>query len=331
MEKLIVSEILKPTGVEETTAIELNEAFKGFLLQAEEWTEKANSLIVTDVSQVDEMKQAKEGRIALKAVRVAADKKRKELKAESLKYGQAVQTVYNAIEAAIKPIELHLLKQEKFAEIEKEKEIKILSEKRLEETKNYADFIPRNIDYGNLSENDYQNLLNGAKLQFEAKQKEAAELEAKQIKDAAKAKEEHERVFNEKEKERLRILKENEALRAEADKREIEIKKEREKHNIELELQRKESEEIEAKKKQLEAEILATKEAEEEAKRKADEEIEEKKQSELRKDDAEKLADFHNALTELYGKYNFESELYKNMHLAAKVHINEIINFVQPF
>ena len=84
-----LNEIAKIQGLEEETSKKIIEKFQPFLAQINEWKEKAKELVVTDESQVEEMKQAREGRLMLVKVRTNADKIRKELKADSLAYGKA--------------------------------------------------------------------------------------------------------------------------------------------------------------------------------------------------------------------------------------------------
>lgn len=125
-------QVITESGVEQTTAQSLQKAFEPFFAQANDWQEKAKGLVVTDESQTREMKMAREARLALKEIRVNADKTRKALKEDSLRYGKAVQEVYNVIEYLIVPIEKHLEEQEKFVE-RKEAERK--------ESEAYYDFL----------------------------------------------------------------------------------------------------------------------------------------------------------------------------------------------
>ena len=71
--------------MEESTALSLENAFTPFLLQAEERKSKALAINVTDISQKEEMNNARALRLQLKQVRVSADKLREELKEESLR------------------------------------------------------------------------------------------------------------------------------------------------------------------------------------------------------------------------------------------------------
>lgn len=162
-------QLIETSSLEEQTAVMLREKFLPFYNQATEWKEKALALVVTDINQTDEMKQAREARLLLKDIRVDADKLRKELKEDSLRYGKAVQGIYNFIENLITPIEEHLLKQEKFVEIEEIRIKRELCDKRITELKPYEEFVPLGIDFGNMIEEDYQKFLNGVKLQLKDK------------------------------------------------------------------------------------------------------------------------------------------------------------------
>lgn len=262
-------QVVETSGLEQQTANTLKDRFLPFFTDAEEWKKKADSLVVTDASQVREMNMAREARLALKAIRVNADKTRKELKEDSLRYGRAVQGVYNVIEFLIVPIEQHLEKQEKFVEIQEAARKDALRSLREEELAPYSEFVVANIDLGSLSDDDYAKMLNGAKLQLQA-QKEAAK------------KAEEERIAREKAEaeERERIRKENEALKLAAEKREKELAEERakaekeraiaeEKARKEREAAQKALEKERAEKAKLEAEVKAKADAEEKAKREA--------------------------------------------------------------
>lgn len=88
------------------------ESFK----QAEAWRSKALAIQITSIHQKDKMKEAREMRLTLRSIRVAGEKKHKELKADFLLAGRAIDGVKNLLLAAIVPLERHLEEQEKFAE-----------------------------------------------------------------------------------------------------------------------------------------------------------------------------------------------------------------------
>jgi hypothetical protein len=92
--------------------------FADFFDAARTWEAMAKTIVVTDAGQRREVRMAREGRLFLKAKRVALETRRKELKAEYLRKGRAVDGVANILKSVIVPIEEYLESQEKFAEIQ---------------------------------------------------------------------------------------------------------------------------------------------------------------------------------------------------------------------
>lgn len=278
MENQLVT-VIKESHVEESTALTLQNAFTPFFNQANEWAEKVKSIVVTDASQAEQIKAAREGRLRLKEIRIQADKKRKELKEDSLRYGKAVQGVYNVIEYLITPLEKHLEEQERFVEIQREKIKTELRIKRESELAPYSEFIPSAINLSEITEDDFQKIVSGAKIQ-------------QQMKIDAEKKAEEERIIKEKaeaeERERIRL--ENEKLKAEAEERERIYKAEKEKAEAErLEKEKILKEENEAREKALavEREKAAKEKEEQDKKLKAEAEAREKAENELKQKKAE--------------------------------------------
>lgn len=328
MEATTVSNPLLPAIVETQVGDEIKEMlierFTPFLEQVSEWKEKAESLVVTDVSQTREMKMAKEARLALKDIRVTADKIRKELKEDSNRYNKAVQAVYNVIEASITPIEEHLHKQEKFKEVYEMQQREKLRLEREELSKDVRQYMIANINLGEITEDDFTRLLDGAKL-------------LKQQEEEAKAKAEAERIEREKaeaeERERLRI--ENERLRTEAEKREAEMKAERDRleqeqraKNIAEAKARKEIEQKAAAAKAELERIEAELKAEREAKERAEAEREAAEQAELAKNDRQKVVSLVEDLKSLKTKYEFKAKKYKVLYFAVCELLEKIIVYI---
>jgi len=90
--------------------------FVGFFTQAEKWRQQALSINITSADQKTEMKLARTIRLALKEVRVTAEKKRVELKKDVNLMAKAIDGANNMLLAAITPLENHLKEQEEFAE-----------------------------------------------------------------------------------------------------------------------------------------------------------------------------------------------------------------------
>lgn len=108
--------VVQKSGLELQTAQALQEAFAPLFAQAQKWVSLVDAINVTDASQVDDIATARETRLELKKVRVAADKTRKRLKDESLKRGKAIDGVYNVLEFIVAPLEKRLQEQEEFVE-----------------------------------------------------------------------------------------------------------------------------------------------------------------------------------------------------------------------
>ncbi len=301
--------VVETSGVEPQTATTLKESFLPFFEQAEEWKRKAEALVVTDATQVHDMKMARTARLALKEIRVNADKKRKELKEDSLRYGKAVQGVYNVIEFLIAPIEKHLQEQEDFVAIAEAKRKAELKASREMEIQPFAEFVALGLNFGEMTDEDYAKTLNGAKLQLQAKIEAEQKSEAEKI---AKEKAEAE------ERERIRI--ENKRLKAEAEAKEKQLAEERAKAEAERkELEEKARKEKAAAEAKLKAEAeakerqLAEERAKAEAERKA---IEEKARKE--KEEAEKKAQVERAKQDAILKAEREAKEKLEAELKAK-------------
>jgi len=219
--------IVKDSGLDKTKSQILLDQFSNYFEIAATWENKAKTLIVTDVSQKTEMKMAREGRLFLKAKRVDIEKARKELKEQSLREGQTIDAIAKILKNLIEPIEQHLEKQEKFAEI-KEKEMK--EERKITRE---ATLTALNFDY------TYTDLLNMPDIQFDElvlkiENEISAKIEADRLAEEqrieAEQKAESERIEKERlqkeENEKIRL--ENERLQKEAKERENQLAKERE-------------------------------------------------------------------------------------------------------
>lgn len=189
-----------PTG----SASDLQAAFMPYFERAAEWREKAMGIKVTSLNQKKEMQTAREARLALKDIRVNAEKTRVKLKEDSLRTGKAIDGMANVIKFLIAPIEEHLEDQEKFAERLAEKERAAARDLRECEAGKYLPDFPQSIDLGAIDEQEFAKLLKFAKAQFEAREETEKRLETERI-------EREQRESAEREAMRL----ENERLRAE--------------------------------------------------------------------------------------------------------------------
>ena len=289
-----VSEVLRISGVNNETKLTINNTFNSFFENVQVWINRAKDIEVTDENQTAEMEHARNIRLKIREIRIEADKVRKLMKDESLRYNKAVQGVYNILEYMIKPVEDDLMKKEKFVEIKEQERKDALAEARVSEMLEYIDlgYVPDGYDYGEMAEEDYKRLLTmGKKMKHEA-EKEVNEIEAKRLK---------EEEAKRKEDERIRA--ENEHLKKEADEREkaekVQRAKEAKERKVIEDKARKEREDLEAKaqvereaKEKLEADNRKREEAESQ---KAEREAETKRQAEL-SPDKDKLKAFAESL-----------------------------------
>ena len=183
--------------------------------QAQKLKATAETLTVSDVTQVSEMKLARATRLTLRQLRIAIEAKRKELKEESLRRGQQIDAAAKELKDFIEPLETRLLEQEQFAERKEAERIAALVQERTSALSQYQQIIP-GVDLGALTDEQFTEMLDGARMVHEAK------LEAIR-------KEEEARIAREKAEaeERERVRAENERLRKEAAEREAAIEAER--------------------------------------------------------------------------------------------------------
>ena len=285
MENKKLVKIVEETGLEKTQGQVILDNFSGFLKEASEWEAKAKMIIITDISQVEEMSKAREARLALKSIRVNSENVRKTLKEKSLREGKAIDGIANVIKALIVPIEEHLEKQEKFAEnLELERKAKIEAERALELSKYVEDITLYN--FKDMSDEVFAKLIISVKLAFEAEQKAIKKAELERIENEKKEKAEQER-----------IKVENAKLKAEAEAREKDLAKERAEQEKKLQAEKEKArKEAEAREK-VEAELKAKKDEEERLKKEAEAKLQAEKLAKLEAEKQAKLQPEKDKLT----------------------------------
>lgn len=243
-----IVKVIENSDLDPAKANYIKEKFSAFFDKAHEWATAAKLINITDISQVGEMKKAREARLALKDIRVSADKVRKELKEQSLREGKAIDGVANIIKALIVPIEEYLEKQENFAEeLEKAEKERVNSERIVALQPYVPDTSMFNLK--EMTEEGFQSLLKSSKIAWEA-QKEAE----RKGKEEREAKEKADKEAADEQR------KENERLKSEAVQREKDLSAEKEKSETERiarekaeESLRKEREDLESKNSQPKA------------------------------------------------------------------------------
>jgi len=174
--------------IEKTKADYIKEKFQDFTQAIEEWSEKANAIVVTEETQKELMAEAKEGRLLLKSKRIEVEKVRKSLKEQSLSEGRLIDSVAKYLTGLIEPAEKHLELQEKFVEIQEQNKRIQLKAHRTELLQPYKDVIdPNSIQLDLITEEAFTTILNGAKFSLDNKitealrvEKERKEIETKQ-------------------------------------------------------------------------------------------------------------------------------------------------------
>jgi hypothetical protein len=265
-------------GLTPDTAQSLRTAFESYFTQADEWRAKALSIQITRPDQLREMKLARETRLALREIRINAEKTRKALKEDSLRKGKAIDGIFNMLAFAVEPLEKHLLEQEQFIQrLEEERKAKLKAE-REDALRPFADVSLYQL--GEMDDATFANLLETNQLAFAARQQaarkaEAERIERERIEAEAKARREFEEAA-----ERARIKAENEALKAEREAAQAEA-------NRIAELARKEREAMEAKAKAEREAAALQAQKEREAHEAAEAALQAKQVEEQRKRDAE--------------------------------------------
>lgn len=201
----------------------MRRAFEGFFRDVSLWETKALELNVTDESQVELMEKAKDARIFLRNIRLAAEEKRKEMKAQILVEGRALDGIVNVLKGLIMPIEDHLEKQEKFKQIREKERAEARRDARL---KHLAEVAPSMFPIMNPATYDLVSSMDDAQFDIFAKGAKAdhdKKIDAERI-----LAEQAEAERKAKEEEDARVRAENERLRKEAEERDRKDREERE-------------------------------------------------------------------------------------------------------
>lgn len=227
--------ILTEQNVAKDNAKQLLEAFGAPFEEAGKILAEYQAIVVTEEDQFDLMADARSKRLALKNIRVDVEKKRKELKEDSMRTGRAIDSVARFVKETIEPAEKYLETQEKFAEIRQAERAAKIKAERIEKLMQYTyDLSLYNMD--SMTEEQFNSLLTDLKAQHEARLAEQKRIEDERI---AKEKADAE--------EKERVHAENARLRKEAEAREAKMAEEQKQREAEIAKERKATEDREAK------------------------------------------------------------------------------------
>jgi len=137
-----------------------------FRAEANRLKATAETLTVTNVSQVAEMKLARATRLTIKNLRVAITKKHTELKASVLEEGRKIDAGKNELLKILEPLEDRLLLQENFAEREA---ARLKAEKHNARVAQLNPYLSSPVIIAEMSEEDFAAALESAKSVHEHK------------------------------------------------------------------------------------------------------------------------------------------------------------------
>lgn len=290
--------ILNEQGIDKSDVGKLVEAFGGPFEEAGQVLATYKEIEVTDVKDVAGMQKAREARLLLKKARTTVENKRKELKADIVKQGKAIDSVARFVKEEIEPAEEYLELQEKFAEIKHAEEQARIKAERVEKLMQYTDDISLyNLDA--MTDEQFNSLLATLKAQHEAEEQRKLD-EAKAAEEARKA---EEKRIADQAKENARLKKEAEAREAEQAKKDAEAKAEQDRIKAEadakIEAERKKTEALEQEKREREEADRKAQEEKERAEREAKEAEEAKEREALLAPDKDKLIAFADQLIKI--------------------------------
>lgn len=259
--------VVQSSGLAAESAHTLESKFAPLFAEAKSLVVQSQGITVTDASQLTQMKLARTVRLALRDVRVRADKERKAMKEDSLRRGKAIDGVYNVLAYLVEPVEEKLEAAEKFAErIEAERKAKLKAER--EEALRPFGVNTAFYDLANMPSDAWGELFNGAVAAQKAKEEAARKAEADRIAREQAEAAERERIRAENERLKREAFEAEKAAQAERERVAAEKRAADEKAKIEREAaEAKARAEQEAIRKQAQAEREAREKAEAEAKR----------------------------------------------------------------
>lgn len=182
------NEVIQEAELVETQVIKSEDSevekdpFFNQLTLAKKYQKEAMSIVVTDSDQIEDMVRARELRFELRDIRVEMEKQRVLLKKDIVRRGKAIDGCANIVKAIIEPLEEHLKLQEKFIEIQEEKQKQLLKEKREAELLKYEVIDSSFYNLSEMPEDHYQQILKSTKESYDLKkQKELEEENQKKV------------------------------------------------------------------------------------------------------------------------------------------------------
>jgi hypothetical protein len=146
-----LTKAVQESNLPTTKAEALEAAFMPFFKQAAQHCETAFSIKVTNIGQTATMGEARQERLALREIRIAKEKVRKQVKEDALREGKAIDKIANFLDSVIEPMEKYLLDQEEYGKRLQEKIQAEQRDLRMCEFGKYIEFLPPGVDLGTIS------------------------------------------------------------------------------------------------------------------------------------------------------------------------------------
>lgn len=210
-----LSAIVQQNALPQDQAISLQTSFAPLFKEAGALIAQSRNIVVTDASQVAQIKLSREFRLLIRKVRISGEKTRKELKEASLRTGKAIDAFNTILVHMLGDEETRLEEQEKIVERAEQARKDALKASREAALKPYGTDTAF-LALGEMPDATFEQLLENARAGYEAK-----------LAAARKAEEDKIAAENARLKEAARIREENERLKREADERESAAKIER--------------------------------------------------------------------------------------------------------
>ena len=146
----------------------LKATFSPFMIEVKELIARASMVKVSWIEDTDAMGQAREIRLKLKKIRTSVEARRKDLKANVLREGKAIDGMANVLKYLIVPHEKELKEKEETAKRHLEEQQSKLLAQRSEELRAVG-CNPSGFDLKTMEEHTYQELLNAMTAMHKAK------------------------------------------------------------------------------------------------------------------------------------------------------------------
>lgn len=288
-------QIVQTSGLEQTKGQKLLQMFTPFFNKMAVIEGKIN-VLNKENPQPEDVKIAREIRLALKNNRVASEKEKDTCKQMILIEGRLIDNLNNIIKNTSKALEIQCEDIEKFAEIQELKRREARKEERIKKLTPF-DIDIESYDLLNMNDENFDNLLIGTKLRHNQLKEIEEKAEMEHIKKELAERKENERIRNENKRLEAEAIKKDKLAKIESEKQAKILEKERTK----AEAKRKILEEIvEIERKhadKLQTEIKAKRETEEKENQRIETEKKAKIEAERKAKllpDKEKIIEFAN-------------------------------------